>query len=77
MMGMYRAGMFLTFRLDIAPDQGVAGTTWLIYRQAKKKRVQATLVLLVQLKLLIPEKKYLQTVILIQTTLNKPFFHII
>ena len=49
--GMYRAGMFLTFRLAIAPDQGVVGATWLLYRQAKKARVQATLILLVLLVL--------------------------
>ena len=47
--GMFLAGMLYAFWFEYAPDQGVVGATWLLYRQAKKARVQATLVLLVLL----------------------------
>ena len=45
--GMFLAGMLYAFWFEGAPDQGVVGATWLLYRQAKKARVQATLVVLV------------------------------
>ena len=44
--GMFLAGMLYAFWFKYALDQGVDGATWLLYRQAKKARVQATLVLL-------------------------------
>ena len=48
--GMFLAGMLYAFWFEGAPDQGVVGATRLLYRQAKKARVQASLILLVLLE---------------------------
>ena len=47
--GMFLAGMLYAFWFEYAPDQGVVGATWQLYRQAKKARVQANQVLLLLL----------------------------
>ena len=45
--GMFLAGVLFAFWFEGALDQGVVGVTWLLYRQAKKAIVKATLILLV------------------------------
>ena len=46
-LDLFLAGMLYAFRFEYAPDQGVVGAAGLLYRQAKKAKVQATLVKLV------------------------------